>query len=200
MREEVDRSSPGYFAGRTGAPARVAAVDFAGLDRRGNEASFELIERVAAQLEGGAVDVHVVLTGAFGTGKTVLATHLLARSYAFWRERRNDRGRIPRFFRASEVGGLRFSSYSEAPEDAAERLRDRDALLETSPVVVIDDVGRTSGYRGEALFLESVVERRYDAMLGTILTMNELPDPASRFSDFLRYFTPIDLKGRSRRG
>lgn len=190
------------FLRTTTAPRRFAPLDLADFDRAGNEDALEWVEALGVVLaaEGllvGRRDLSLAFVGGFGTGKTRLAVWLLRRAWEGDLGTRNSAIQFPRFFAASALGDLRFRSHS-APEDEEDsRSRDRDAL-ERCPLVVIDDVGRLAGYKGEERFLEAVVEKRHDALLSTILTANELPKEG-RFADFLRYFTKIPLVGLTHR-
>ena len=75
----------------------------------------------------------------------------------------------------------------------------RDRLFEAY-LVVIDDIGRIADYRGESLYLERVIEKRYNDKLSTILTSNtNLADLPARFQDFLSYFETIPFGLGSKR-
>lgn len=144
-------------------------------------------------------DASVALTGSFGVGKTLLAVFLLRRSWEFWAPRSTSGLDFPRFLRATDLAELRFRRNFDADDEEDRREEAREALAR-SPLVVIDDVQRVAGYRGEEVYLESVIERRYDDRLATVLTANLLPSDDSRFADFLRYFEVFPIRGESRRG
>jgi DNA replication protein DnaC len=144
-------------------------------------------------------EINLVLTGAFGTGKTRIAVHLLRFAYDAILPTTSGEFDFPRFFTARDVAELRFSRSYSAPEDEEDAKALAREALRIAPLVVIDDVGRISGYRGEELFVEGVVEKRYENERGTILTFNELPTEG-RFADFLRYFEEVPLAGGSHRG
>jgi DNA replication protein DnaC len=189
----------GKFVRTTGAPGRFARMKVEDLDRDGNEASIARLEELATEIVDGGV-VSVVLEGPFGTGKTRLAVYLLWQAYGARLGKRDSALDFPRFFRATDLAELRFGRSFSAPEDDEDR-RDFDRLaLERAPFVVIDDVGRVSGYKGEEVYIETIVEKRFDAGdLSTVLTMNQMPTEG-RFSDFLAYFETVPLLGRSHRG
>lgn len=187
----------GKFIRVTGAPARFARLRFEDMDSLGNEASLSKAVKVAACLQDGE-RVSLVICGPFGTGKTRVAVWLLRNAWDACRKLVTSTLDFPRFFRAPDLAELRFGRSFSAPEDEEDRKDADRTALDRAPVVVIDDVGRVSGYKGEELFIEAVVEKRYDADLSTILTMNEVPREG-RFADFLDYFEELTLAGRSHR-
>lgn len=188
----------GRFLRTTGAPRGFARLQLSEMDATGNEERFARVREVGAKLSTWPTVewFPLLLTGAFGVGKTRIATWLLRKAFEAWGPRAQEGPRFPRFFSAADLANLRFKSFAaEDEEDQRDLLRD---ALEHSPVLVIDDVGRISGYKGEELYLESVVERRFNAERTTILTLNEVP-AEGRFADFLAYFEEIALAGDSRR-
>jgi DNA replication protein DnaC len=190
----------GKFVRTSGVPRRFAQLDHGEIDRRGNEVAFEQLDEIADRVAAGdGQDLHLVLTGDFGVGKTRIAVWLLRRAFDWFAPLTRDGADFPRFFAAADLADLRFRSYS-GPDDEEDRRDEAREALVRSPFVVIDDVGRVSGYKGEELYLESVVEERWnDGRLATVLTMNELPREG-RFADFLKYFEDVPLVGRSHRG
>jgi DNA replication protein DnaC len=195
MNEEL-----GKFIRLTRAPSRLARLELETFDRAENSAAVERVEELGADLAGGgARDASLVLTGPFGVGKTRLAVWLLRRAFEFLRGRAGSSVGFPRFFRSTDLAELRFGRSFSGPEDEEDRKTESRDALERSPFVVIDDISRLAGYRGEELYLETVVEKRFDAELGTVLTANKLPGEG-RFADFIRYFEEIPLVGRSHRG
>lgn len=195
MNEELGR-----FIRLTRAPSRLARLGMDSFDQEGNEAAVGRIMTVGGFLERGeARDAALVLTGPFGVGKTRLAVWLLRRAFEFLRGRAASSVGFPRFFRSTDLAELRFGRSFSGPEDEEDRREEARDALERSPFVVIDDIGRSAGYRGEELYLETVVEKRFDAELGTVLTANKLPTEG-RFADFIRYFEEVPLVGRSHRG
>lgn len=188
------------FVETTGAPRRLAGLDLAEMDRVGNVEVLRALEDLGRDLAAGKVDdVFVLLLGTFGVGKTRIATWLLRMAWDFLAPRSTSGLDFPRFFRVSDLADLRFKKHFGEDEDEDRRDEARRAL-ELAPLVVIDDVHRVAGYKGEEVFLEGVVEKRYDAELSTILTANELPGEGTRFADFLRYFKTYPIGGRSHRG
>jgi DNA replication protein DnaC len=190
----------GKFIRTTGAPSRLARLEMDSFEKAGNEAAVGRIATVGAFLERGeARDLSLIMTGPFGVGKTRLAVWLLRRAFEFLRGRAASSVGFPRFFRATDLADLRFSRSYSAPEDEEDRRAEARDALERSPFVVVDDIGRVAGYKGESLYLETVVERRFEGELATVLTANELPTEG-RFADFIRYFEEVPLVGRSHRG
>lgn len=192
------------FVETSGAPRRFADVRIENLEPGENAEIFALVRELgrafAEDFEGRPVSTEfAVLLGTFGTGKTTLATWLLRRSWEYWAPKSTSSLDFPRFFRISDLAELRFRKHFDVDDDEDRREESRRAL-ECAPVVVIDDVHRVAGYRGEEVFLESVVEKRYDNELSTILTANEMPAEDSRFADFLKYFRIFPLVGESHRG
>lgn len=190
------------FVETSGAPRRLAALELDEMDRSENGEIIGEIAEIGDRLAGGTSgEVFALLLGTFGVGKSRLATWLLRRSWEYWAPMSSSGLDFPRFFRISDLADLRFKKHFGGDDDEDEARRDEArAALERSPLVVVDDVHRVAGYRGEEVYLESVVERRYDAELSTVLTANELPAEGSRFADFLRYFRTFPLIGKSFRG
>lgn len=169
--------------------------------------------------------VFTLLTGVFGSGKTRAACWLLRAAFeglgGVARGGNAETGEpatvvptamAPLFIRAAQLAELRFRSLSREDEageeeDRREALRDR---LDSASLLVIDDVTRVAGYRGEEHFVESVIERRWEADRSVVLTGNldgeadESGRPVAgltpRFRDFLRYFEVVRLGGETRRG
>lgn len=198
--KRFDPNDDPKFARVTGAPLRLARLRFADLECSDDlyRDALERLAEVATELRSGALP-NLVLSGPFGTGKTRIATHLLRMYFEASRFEVYDAWQWPRFFTARDVAELRFArAYGGAEDEEDAKEVDRDALRR-SPLVAIDDLGRIAGYRGEETFVESVVERRYEAEFGTILTMNTVPTEG-RFADFLRYFEEVSIVGSSHRG
>lgn len=190
----------GRFIRTTGAPSRLARLELAEMDPAKNEKRLRLLARIGEELEGGGrSDLALILTGPFGVGKTRVAVWLLRRAYERWRPKATSTLDFPRFFRSTDLAELRFGRSYSAPEDEEDRKAAARDALERAPFVVIDDIGRVAGYRGEELYLESVVERRFENERATVLTANKLPSEG-RFADFIRNFEEIPLVGRSHRG
>lgn len=188
------------FVETSGAPRRLAELELGDMDWDENRDVFEEIGQVGIRFERGQVaDSSILLLGTFGVGKTRLATWLLRKAWGYFAERSTSTLDFPRFFRISDLAELRFKKHYDADEDE-DRAEEARAAIASSPLVVIDDVHRVAGYRGEEVYLEGVVEKRYDAELSTILTANELPEEGSRFSDFIRYFRTYPIGGKSHRG
>lgn len=195
------------FVLATGAPRAFADLELDDMDvSPDNARAFERVRALGDALEAGALAVpgkpslDLILEGAFGSGKTRLAVWLLRRAYAHRGRRRLRQSAFPRFAHATEAVELRFAQrYGEPDEDELRRAEIRECLAR-SPLVVLDDVGRVSGYKGEEMYLETIVERRWNDGLSTILTMNARPAVNSRFADFLRYFETLAIEGVSERG
>jgi DNA replication protein DnaC len=192
----------GKFCRVTGAPIRLARLKLGTITARESPLYREALERlaeVAAALYDGDLDVNLVLTGDFGVGKTRVAVHLLRFAYDAILPTTSEMWHFPRFFTARAVVELRFARSYSSPEDEEDaREADREALRR-SPLVVIDDVGRIAGYKGEETYVEAIVEDRYENERATILTFNQMPTEG-RFADFLRYFEEVSLVGASHRG
>jgi hypothetical protein len=191
------------FLETTGAPRRLTEFDPRKLDW--GEAATDVAEVLALGdrlAKGEERDVSVALTGAFGVGKTLLAVHLLRRAWDFWfwSPRSTSRLDFPRFFRATDLAELRFKRNFGGEDDEEDRRGGEREALARAPLVVIDDVQRVAGYRGEEVYLETVLERRHDDRLATVLTANRLPEDDTRFADFLRYFEVFPINGESHRG
>jgi DNA replication protein DnaC len=189
------------FARATGAPRRFAALELGDMDRDGNEAVLDSLAELGDRLAAGDLaEVFALLLGTFGVGKTRAAVWLLRRAYEHLAPLSLCGLDFPRFFRATDLAELRFKKHFGGEDEEEDRREEARDALERCPLVVVDDVHRVVGYKGEEVFLESVVEKRYDAELATVLTANELPAEGTRFADFLRYFRTYPIGGRSHRG
>lgn len=127
----------------------------------------------------------LTLDGSFGNGKTRVACHLLAAAYDGFRKCRNKLVDPvePRFLKASLAARKRFD------DDSAEKL-----FVEEAYVLVIDDVNRVSGYKGEMEYLEDAIEDRFQKRLSTILTFNvDISTLNPRFGSFLRQFVNVSF-------
>jgi len=150
-----------------------------------------------------AIPIFLSIRGNWGVGKTRMATWLLRQVYAGMRDRRsNYGGRAPLYLSATRAAELRFRNYAHISEDPqeedAEVLRGR---LFTSAFLVLDDVGRVAGYKGEEQYIQRIVEERWQEGKSTVLTISSVDDVLSpRFRDFLREFMNVIIPGESRRG
>jgi len=154
------------------------------------------VGEIGEALRGGSSPIYVYLSGKLGSGKTRLAAWLLAQHYMHVVESRTGAtGRQPLFTSAAALTELRFRQTGEEDLERAGKL---EQVFHGS-FLVIDDLARIPGYKGEEAFLERVVEERYNAELSTVLTGNAKTGVfGERFADFLTYFTEIVLVGKSR--
>lgn len=178
-------------------PKRYARVDLQDMDMRPYPLDLvHIINDLYTELrDGGYVrdPVFAVMDGGYGNGKTRVACHLVEAAYAGYARVRGVPGRCPpTFVTSSRLVDSRFD------RDSAER-----AVAESSCFLVIDDVNRIAGYKGEMDYLESVVERRFYDDLSTVLTMNvTLEEVKGRFGSFLKEFQRFrfgdvaDMRGR----
>lgn len=191
-----------------GAPRRLAGL---GTDKLScHDDNYQLVVKrcraLGAQLAKGAFleqPLFLLLMGPFGTGKSRIATWLLEQAYRGIRQAQCIRAhghQTPLFISARNLSALRFGRRFdgfEDIEDDRERLRDRTFRCR---FLVIDDVNRVAGYRGEGLFVEEVIEERWNENRSTVVTCSSEPDVlGARFRDFLSYFTPLIFTGPSRR-
>lgn len=193
-----------------GVPTRFLGLDLDGMDDGGDRDYRAALARVRELSRDLRVDgppddgLYLYLVGNFGSGKTRLATWVLREVYAGILERGVGPGRTsatrPLFVEAKRFGDLRFLRREDEDVDD-ERVGLRERLF-TSTLLVIDDVSRIAGYKGEVNFLEDVVETRYNECLSTVLTGNT-PDVTetlgARLADFVGgYFEVLALGGPSR--
>lgn len=139
--------------------------------------------------------VFLCLKGSFGTGKTRSAVWLLRQAYLGVKHM----SQAPYFMTSAQLVDVRFERRgSDEADDPINERRDRAFR---SPFLVLDDVARFSGFRGEQDFVERVVDERFNAGRSTVLTSNardgDLPE---RFQDLLRGFEELVFKGESHRG
>lgn len=136
--------------------------------------------------------VFLVIDGSYGNGKTRTACHLLEAAYHGYLKRSVSRSTEvrPYFLRASKAANKRFDS------DSAESL-----FCEESPFLVLDDINRLAGYKGESDFLEDVIEDRFNLRLSTVVTMNvKLEAIEARLGSYLKNFIPMHFSAPDQRG
>jgi len=157
------------------------------------------LERARDRLVAAEEPVLLALRGSIGSGKTRSAVWLLREYYAsipsvFLRT-------APLFLPASDLVDLRFRALygrgDDEEEDRREALRER---LETSSLLVLDDVARVEGFRGEEHYVERTIERRLALEAPTILTLNSDDGLSERFRDLLNEFESIVFSAPSFRG
>lgn len=144
--------------------------------------------------------LNLLLFGGFGSGKTRIACWVLRELYrAVYPTHFPDRYGL--FLRASRAVETRFSrGFLRGEEDGEDEGADLRRRAETSAVLVLDDVSRLPGYRGEGIYLEQLVEHRWGEGLSTILTLNgKVEALEERFRDLLRYHRCVNVPGGSRR-
>lgn len=191
---------------RYGAPKRLAGLGIATMERRSEayESTLQTIEAIGRSLETGAfIDdpVCVSIMGPFGSGKTRSAVWLQACAYRgladHARHYLTSRW-APRFMGGTEIAALRSVGWYG---DAEEEEEDHREFLFSSKFLVVDDFCRVSGYKGESLFIEGLIERRYNDMLSTVITTSSLPESLPpRIKEFLKYFDQLVLVADSFRG
>lgn len=192
------------FCNSTGCPRKFADLPIEGMV--GDPAYttvLEKLKRVAAEdLRTGAhraKPVFVKIGGPFGSGKTRMVVYMLAEAY-LGMGRIGNSARIPMFLRAADLTDLRFTRMDEAEEGDDDRREVRRERLFTAELLVIDDLTRIAGYRGEEHWVERVIERRWEADRSTILTLNSRESSLNpRFEDFLKYFDTYVFAGSSHR-
>jgi len=206
------------FLPRTACPRKFARLDLDGMRPGASGDYLAALDQIAAIGETLrsrrflSEPVFLLLSGPFGSGKTRAACWLLLQAYLGVTEGRCPPGFAPLFIRVPQLADLRFRALgggAEEGEDEERRGAVRDRL-DSCSLLVIDDVARVAGYRGEEQFVESVVERRWEDERSVILTGNvdgeadasgkRLPGLSPRFRDFLRYFEVAALTGGTRRG
>jgi len=199
----LDAEALRKFITRTGCPRVFADLDVS--DMEGDAAYQRVLIHVGNLAEERLASrdflrrpIFLRFTGAFGSGKTRLACWTLRHAYLGMLPICNAAVN-PLFVKASDLVELRFQKrFGEADEDDERASAVRDRLF-SSAFLVIDDVSRVAGYRGEELFVEHVVERRWEDLRSTVLTMNSNNSLSVRFADFLNYFDELPLVGGSRR-
>jgi hypothetical protein len=205
------------FVTRTACPRKFARLDLDGMRHGGAGNYLAALDQIAVIGEALLCrryltdPVFLLLSGPFGSGKTRAACWLLLQAYLGAIDGRCPPGFAPLFIRVPQLADLRFRALGDGREDEDEdhraALRDR---LSDCALLVIDDVARVAGYRGEEQYVENIVERRWEDERSIILTGNvdgeadasgkRLPGLSPRFRDFLRYFEVIALTGETRRG
>jgi DNA replication protein DnaC len=229
--EEMSETELSKFLGRTKCPRKFARLDLDSMHEGSSEdyiSALKQISRVGQKLRSREFlsdPIHLLISGPFGSGKTRAACWLLRVAYEGLlaaRSSGNEKlgepatvvpvGLAPLFIRVPQLADLRFRSLSgrdDESEDEEQRglLRER---LDTCSLLLIDDVARVAGYRGEEQFVESVVERRWEDNRSVILTGNvdgevdasgkRQAGLSPRFRDFLNYFEVALLTGETRRG
>lgn len=214
---EMSETELSKFLGRTHCPRKFARLGIEGMRAGGDAGYLSALDRIAEigdLLRSRAflgAPVCVVVSGPFGSGKTRAACWLLLQAFLGVLDGRCPPGFAPLFIRVPQLAELRFRSFSGdadgEDEDSRALLRER---LDTCSLLLVDDVSRVAGYRGEEQFVENVIERRWEDNRSVILTGNvegevdasgkHLPGLSPRFRDFLRYFEHVILTGGSRRG
>jgi len=125
----------------------------------------------------------LILKGDHGNGKTRCAVHLMESAFkSFSGSIKNHFLWAPYFLSCYEIGKYRF----DFEEEAKDKL-----FLFKSGFLVLDDVGRFAGYKGELEFLQHIIEKRYNEMLSTVLTGNTLEHFSERFQSILSQFDLI---------
>lgn len=136
------------------------------------------------------------IEGKYGTGKTRIATWLVKQAYL------GIRGRSfgfeydfrPLFMSASQITEYRFNKFDEDPD--YDEIRER--IFKCS-FLAIDDIGKIASYKGEKLFIERVIEERWNEQLSTIITSNvDSKEISMRFDDFISTFDNFVIVGKSR--
>ena len=196
--ERIERGSPEWlrlFVRRTNVPRRLAELDLKDMncpDPDYAEAIGEVERALERLVDPGEPPTFLKLRGAIGGGKTRAAVWLLRELYAA--SYPICGATCPLFLRASALVDLRFRALSprddDEEEDRREVLRGR---LESASLVVLDDVARVEGFRGEEHYVERVIETRVDLDRPTILTLNSVDGLSARFRDLLEEFESVVL-------
>lgn len=188
-----------------GVPKRYVGLKLDEMDDYGDvdyRKQLDKIDEIGSKFrEDRDLPIYLFLYGKFGSGKTRSAVWLLEQFY----RRLSDDKKCPirpLFIKASDLGEYRFQRKWVDDDNYDEICRTekiRKQLFE-GPLLVVDDVARIAGYKGEFDFFEQVVESRYDNELSVILTSSTSPtDFDGRFNDYLSYFDEMLFTGKSRR-
>lgn len=205
MRDHAAVGSPEWlrlFSRRTGAPRNLARLELSEMTRPSDaygEALRSVEDLLPRLLDRTRGPVLVKFCGTLGSGKTRAATWLLREYYAA--SFPIVASTCPLFLAADDLVDLRFRAIYRREEDEEEErrevLRDR---LKTADLLVLDDVARVEGFRGEEHFVERTIERRIQLERSTVLTLNGVEGLSDRFRDILEEFEEVAFPGRSFRG
>lgn len=192
MQRIDDETLRSRLASRMRAPRKFAALaavsadEMEDDDRDAYRAALDRVEQIAAEFELGELR-SLIFSGSFGTGKTRLAVRLLGAAYRGLKMKKvalKDNA-VPMFIKATELVEMRFN-FRDAPEDEIdERALLRDRAF-NAVFIVLDDIGRIAGYKGEEEFIERVIEHRYENDLPTLVTASTDKFDSARLLDFLQ--------------
>lgn len=162
----------------------LAEMDWTIYDDQTIEEAITGIDESLRSGEFSEYPVFLVIDGRFGNGKTRTAAHLVTAAYHGFVANHRVRAEStrPYFIRASAAARVRF---------------DQDngiwAYLFDSCFLVLDDINRIAGYKGETDFIEEVIEHRHQKGRSTVITMNtSLDNVGQRLSSFLSEFEHLD--------
>lgn len=141
-------------------------LERADIPPRYHEAEHPLAEQLAGQLTGGR---GLYLYGPNGTGKTMLAAAIC---------------RLKLDVKPLMVGSIQLLLDLQATYGQAKAEAEVIAKYSTSPLLIVDDLGKEQATEWAASRLYAIVDARYGRLLPTVVTSNfALPDLAARFRD-----------------
>jgi len=145
--------------------------------------------------------IFVDINGPFGSGKTRSGVCMVKAAYRGLFERFWIKAcETPLFITAKNLVELRFgkSWNRDEDDDAQDELREQ---VMKSEFLLIDDLGRLPGYKGEVGYLESIIDHRWGEALSTVVTTSRSEgNYPARIEDLLKYFETIFFVAESFRG
>ena len=193
-----------------GVPRQFASLDLASMHDGGDpvyRTTLDRVESIAEELSTKTVSrrkpVFLHLQGTFGSGKTRASTWLIRNAYLGMSRTQGGLARsenLPFFISAAQLVELRFGRNLQEDEEVEDERLARQRRLFSSRFLVIDDLGRLVGFRGEERYLERVIEERWNDCLSTVLTSSSKNEAfAERFQDYLKYFETLVFARESQR-
>ena len=147
----------------------------------------------------------ILLYGGFGSGKTMISAMMArAATEGILSEKfkvAKNSGRLPYFVRAIDMINCRFDR--KIYDESQEKIELIRKTLYNSEFLVIDDIGRLNGFKGETNFVQTIIDHRYDNMLATFVNTNVIYSgksfEKSRMADMFYNFEQYKLNGLSRK-